>query len=308
MICRRDEFDSITFKIDRIVAVETAKRKQRMQDSFAICKFWLAGKPCKDKEQDKCAFRHARGEKTVVCKHWLRGLCKKSEDCEFLHVYDMAKMPPCHFYNTFGQCSNPDCLFLHLNLIDQVKECPWYARGFCKHGTKCRSKHVRKKGCLSYILGFCIDGPKCPLGHPKYELPTTSATNLFRSRRPLRPISQVTCFKCGNKGHYANTCNQQKVAGKDNVGGAEYAARSANVTCFKCGQVGHYANKCPTSTVFRTLASKLAGQNAIAGSINSFNNKVNSQQAPSNQSGANGGQGQTYNRPFIPGTFSLPLN
>ena len=38
-------------------------------------------------------FRHVRGDKTIVCKHWLRGLCKKGDGCEFLHEYDMSKMP-----------------------------------------------------------------------------------------------------------------------------------------------------------------------------------------------------------------------
>ena len=32
-------------------------------------------------------------ENAIVCKHWLRGLCKKGEDCEFLHVYALDKMP-----------------------------------------------------------------------------------------------------------------------------------------------------------------------------------------------------------------------
>ena len=31
----------------------------------------------------------------VVCKHWLRGLCKRGDDCDFLHVYDPARMPQC---------------------------------------------------------------------------------------------------------------------------------------------------------------------------------------------------------------------
>jgi hypothetical protein len=31
-----------------------------------------------------CPYRHVRGDKTVVCKHWLRGLCKKGDGCEFL--------------------------------------------------------------------------------------------------------------------------------------------------------------------------------------------------------------------------------
>lgn len=50
-----------------------------------------------------CPFRHISGEKTVVCKHWLRGLCKKGDQCEFLHEYDMTKMPECYFYSKFGR-------------------------------------------------------------------------------------------------------------------------------------------------------------------------------------------------------------
>lgn len=50
-----------------------------------------------------CPFRHISGEKTVVCKHWLRGLCKKGDQCEFLHEYDMTKMPECYFYSKFGK-------------------------------------------------------------------------------------------------------------------------------------------------------------------------------------------------------------
>lgn len=55
-----------------------------------------------------CPFRHISGEKTVVCKHWLRGLCKKGDQCEFLHEYDMTKMPECYFYSKFGKghCSS----------------------------------------------------------------------------------------------------------------------------------------------------------------------------------------------------------
>ena len=41
----------------------------------------------------------------MVCKHWLRGLCKKGDQCEFLHEYDMTKMPECYFYSKFGEAA-----------------------------------------------------------------------------------------------------------------------------------------------------------------------------------------------------------
>lgn len=66
-----------------------------------------------------CPFRHISGEKTVVCKHWLRGLCKKGDQCEFLHEYDMTKMPECYFYSKFGSYDS----MLSSMTVDQHPEC-----------------------------------------------------------------------------------------------------------------------------------------------------------------------------------------
>ena len=52
-----------------------------------------------------CPYRHIVGEKATVCKHWLRGLCKKGDQCEFLHEYDMSKMPECYFYQKYREYS-----------------------------------------------------------------------------------------------------------------------------------------------------------------------------------------------------------
>ena len=50
-----------------------------------------------------CPWRHSRQDATIVCKHWLRHLCKKGDDCEFLHLYDMMRMPECHYYQKYGE-------------------------------------------------------------------------------------------------------------------------------------------------------------------------------------------------------------
>ena len=94
----------------------------------------------------------------TMCKHWLRGLCKKGFNCEYLHIYDMSKMPYCHFYQRGkliiqlcffrifnlreqtklmfvikGECQDPECVFLHKT--EEKEECPWYAHiGFCRYG------------------------------------------------------------------------------------------------------------------------------------------------------------------------------
>ena len=60
-------------------------------------------------------------------------------------------------------------------------------------------------------------------------LPTTSA----RISTPRRNIEDFTCFKCGEKGHFANTCPNRRIAGE----------------CFNCGERGHYSYNCPQRKV-----------------------------------------------------------
>ncbi|NXQ34983.1 CPSF4 factor, partial [Alaudala cheleensis] len=104
--------------------------------------------------------RHG-GPKPTVCKHWLRGLCKRGDSCDFLHDYDASRMPECYFYSKFGECSNKDCPFLHVDATASTLGCPWYDRGFCKHGPLCKYKHTRRVMCANYLVGFCPEGPKC---------------------------------------------------------------------------------------------------------------------------------------------------
>jgi hypothetical protein len=58
----------------------------------------------------------------------------KGSSCEFLHEFDMSRMPSCYFFTKYGECSNPECMYRHINPEENQKECPWYQRGFCKHG------------------------------------------------------------------------------------------------------------------------------------------------------------------------------
>ncbi|KFQ33315.1 Cleavage and polyadenylation specificity factor subunit 4, partial [Mesitornis unicolor] len=105
--------------------------------------------------------RHGGGDKAVVCKHWLRGLCKRGDTCNFLHEYDTTKLPECYFYSKFGECSNKNCPFLHADATASTVGCPWYDRGFCRQGPLCKYKHTRRVMCANYLVGFCPEGPKC---------------------------------------------------------------------------------------------------------------------------------------------------
>eukprot|EP00762_Andalucia_godoyi_P001746 ANDGO_07041.mRNA.1 Cleavage and polyadenylation specificity factor subunit 4 len=107
--------------------------------------------------------------KRVVCKYWLFGRCKLGEECHRLHVYDRSKMAPCQFFQDTGECLRPDCEFLHIRKGTEIKECPWYNRGFCKHGSRCRHKHERREACPNYFAGFCAKGRTCEYAHPNFD-------------------------------------------------------------------------------------------------------------------------------------------
>ncbi|VDO57114.1 unnamed protein product [Schistosoma margrebowiei] len=214
-----------------------------------VCRFFIINQcPL----NNLCPLRHIKADRTVVCKHWLRGLCKKGDDCEFLHEYDMTKMPECYFFSKFGECMNKECPFLHIDPASKVQDCPWYDRGFCRNGPLCRNRHVRRVACKNYINGFCPKGRECKYAHkfPLYHilcisfcLSTLKCTifcilderghkiqfclklspeerlRLQEQQRmqnistgPQKPLDEVTCFKCGEKGHYANRCNKGYLA------------------------------------------------------------------------------------------------
>lgn len=78
--------------------------------------------------------------RTVVCRHWIRGLCMKGESCEFLHQYDMSRMPVCRWGET---CKVKDCPYRHEAEADKP-QCVFYQQGFCIHGTQCRYRHYKQ--------------------------------------------------------------------------------------------------------------------------------------------------------------------
>ncbi|KAK5131214.1 hypothetical protein LTR04_004930 [Oleoguttula sp. CCFEE 6159] len=104
------------------------------------------------------------GPTSLVCKHYLRGLCKKGAACDFAHSYNLRGMPVCAYFARHGNCSNGDeCLYAHTAAAPAP--CASYARGFCPLGPRCAAAHVRvEKMCECYVAGFCPEGRACARG------------------------------------------------------------------------------------------------------------------------------------------------
>lgn len=112
----------------------------------------------------------------------------------------MTKMPECYFYSRFNTCHKKECTFLHIDPESKIKDCPWYDRGFCRHGPGCRHRHVRRVLCKNYLAGFCPEGKTCKHMHPRFELPAAADLSKEMPKRP--PV----CHYCAELGHKASFC------------------------------------------------------------------------------------------------------
>ena len=136
---------------------------------------------------------------------------------------------------------------MHIDPLNKIKDCPWYDRGFCRHGSVCKNRHVRRIVCMNYLLGFCPLGIKCHQKHPKFNLPVLEVAEK----------KKVVCNYCKHPGHKIYSCYQlplevrTKLQRQKELSIAQFESMLAaqsnleEVTCFKCNQKGHYANKCP---------------------------------------------------------------
>ncbi|CAK4031857.1 mRNA 3 -end-processing yth-1 [Lecanosticta acicola] len=102
----------------------------------------------------------------LICKHYQRGLCKKAENCEFAHTFNLRDERECKEFSRYGICpQGDDCTYLHIPPTSELRRqaCPHYARGFCPLGPDCGLRHVKHPHlCPFYLAGFCPNGRAHP--------------------------------------------------------------------------------------------------------------------------------------------------
>ncbi|CRK97599.1 CLUMA_CG010985, isoform A [Clunio marinus] len=198
------------------------------KSTSAVCNFFNSGQ-C---DKEFCPFRHIKAEqKTIVCKHWLRAL---SSDLS----KEMPKRPPvCHYCGELGHKASfcpklpPEQREAQLK-ADEMK---YRQIALMKQQNPQYNHHLQQKiqGQLreqqenagneehrdqSPLTQQSINTSQPPLSMPPPGFQQNHGPGHFHGhqnhqnhhqpRPPFQPrkLEDITCFKCGGKGHYANRC------------------------------------------------------------------------------------------------------
>uniref|UniRef100_A0A1B6DZ05 Cleavage and polyadenylation specificity factor subunit 4 n=1 Tax=Clastoptera arizonana TaxID=38151 RepID=A0A1B6DZ05_9HEMI len=207
-------------------------------DRTIVCKHWLRGL-CK--KGDLCEFLHEYDmTKMPECYFYSRFNACHNKECPFLHIDPESKIKDCPWYDR-GFCRHgPNCRHRHVRRV----LCMNYLAGLCVEGPECKFMHPRfelpatdisqKEGKkIIIVCHFCGESghkalycDKMPVemkeaeakqqefryvGKPGEEV--KEQLGMKPSIKPmLKPLEEVTCFKCGCKGHYANKCPKGHLA------------------------------------------------------------------------------------------------
>ncbi|CAG0900774.1 unnamed protein product [Darwinula stevensoni] len=201
-------------------------------DRTVVCKHWLRGL-CK--KGDQCEFLHEFDmTKMPECYFYSKFNACHNKDCPFLHIDPESKVKDCPWYDR-GFCRHgPNCRHRHTRRV----MCFNYLAGFCPDGPSCKYKHPRfelplvpddpaqaRMKKLLYNCHYCGESGhkiyQCFKLPPEIREAQTRAYNELMNKYtnmteqpkgPSRPLEEVTCFKCGGKGHYANKCPKGHLA------------------------------------------------------------------------------------------------
>lgn len=208
-------------------------------DRTIVCKHWLRGL-CK--KGDQCEFLHEYDmSKMPECYFYSRFNACHNKECPFLHIDPESKIKDCPWYDR-GFCRHgPNCRHRHVRRV----LCMNYVAGLCIEGPECKFMHprfelpatdVQQKDGKKLVITchYCGESghkamycnkmpPEMKEAQSKQEdfrtknlmyIPKEGGPpeEIIVTKPPQKPLEEVTCFKCGCKGHYANKCPKGHLA------------------------------------------------------------------------------------------------
>ncbi|KAI8990284.1 hypothetical protein BDB01DRAFT_739400 [Pilobolus umbonatus] len=205
------------------------KHKGFDRDKSVVCKHWLRGL-CK--KGDSCEFLHVFNMKKMPeCWFYSKyGECCNGDECMYLHIDPESKQKECPWYAR-GFCKHgPNCRNKHVRKL----VCQNYLTGFCPDGLNCPNGHPK------YELPAMYSNQGGEQSNEQQQMQQMQQQQQFQQQSQPQ---QKPLYHQSKPYNQMDDNDQSRSFGRGQQQGN--FRKLEDVTCYKCGQQGHYANRCP---------------------------------------------------------------